>query len=878
VCNALRNDLNHSNEYVRGCMLRFLCKLREAEIIEPLVPSIKVCLEHRHSYVRKNAALAIYHIHKLHGHTLIPDGAEVIDAFLKNESEVGSRRNAFMMLINEAEDLSIEFLAARSEELDRFGDGFDLLVLELTRKVCRRNPSQKARFVHFIFQLLASPSAAVSYEAAWTLVSLSSSPTAVRAAATTYTSLLYSQSDNNVKLIVLERLAEMKVRNARVLMDVIMDLLRALASPNIDICKRTLEIALDLMSPRNVEEVVQVLKREVTRTRDSDLEKGCEYRTVLIQALHSCTLKFPSVAGSVIGLLMEFLGVDGAKDVILFVRAIMHQYGDLRDSVLKKLLASFTDIKQPSVLRVALWIIGEFSDTEVKLQVAFDEVLAAIGMPPYVPDITQLDGSADGASDPIEPQQLVARTLVLADGTYASQSTSSDLSMSSSIMLGTGLSTLRRSICDGDAFLATSSAAALTKLAMKSQVGLGETTALTKWRKLKTLQVICGVAKMIYSMAAQDNSHISALQADERSGLGCMTLGSASDCLERLSMFTALLLDTSAWATQEPFLLDGQAALSHHLEQAMTAMRKSDVTESYKEADHESMVQPDELIIWRQLRSPLTSSNEFDMCDGEDLMRATGTFAGPLSDNMRRSHVYQLSGFADPVYAEAHVTVHDYDILLDVLVVNRTVATLTNLTVELYTMGDLKLVERPQSLTIAPLVSRSISANIKVSSTETGHIFGTIVYDNSSSAEKTYINLNSIHLDIMDYIRPASCSDESFRSMWAEFEWENKVAIATHVTDLSDFLEHIVSETNMNCLTPRASLSGGSSFLAANLYAKSIFDEDALVNVSVEKKDDADGKLSGYIRIRSKTQGIALSLGDRITAVQRNSASLKQSH
>jgi hypothetical protein len=48
----------------------------------------------------------------------------------------------------------------------------------------------------------------------------------------------------------------------------------------------------------------------------------------------------------------------------------------------------------------------------------------------------------------------------------------------------------------------------------------------------------------------------------------------------------------------------------------------------------------------------------------------------------------------------------------------------------------------------------------------------------------------------------------------------------------------------------------------------SVFGEDALVNVSVEKKDD-DGKLAGYIRIRSKTQGIALSLGDRITSVQR---------
>ena len=46
-----------------------------------------------------------------------------------------------------------------------------------------------------------------------------------------------------------------------------------------------------------------------------------------------------------------------------------------------------------------------------------------------------------------------------------------------------------------------------------------------------------------------------------------------------------------------------------------------------------------------------------------------------------------------------------------------------------------------------------------------------------------------------------------------------------------------------------------------------MFGEDALVNVSVEKQ--GDGKLAGYIRIRSKTQGIALSLGDKITLKQK---------
>jgi coatomer subunit beta len=65
----------------------------------------------------------------------------------------------------------------------------------------------------------------------------------------------------------------------------------------------------------------------------------------------------------------------------------------------------------------------------------------------------------------------------------------------------------------------------------------------------------------------------------------------------------------------------------------------------------------------------------------------------------------------------------------------------------------------------------------------------------------------------------------------------------------------------------RSALDGECGFLAANLYAKSVFGEDALVNVSVEKQPD--GKLSGYIRIRSKTQGIALSLGDKITLKQK---------
>ena len=68
----------------------------------------------------------------------------------------------------------------------------------------------------------------------------------------------------------------------------------------------------------------------------------------------------------------------------------------------------------------------------------------------------------------------------------------------------------------------------------------------------------------------------------------------------------------------------------------------------------------------------------------------------PLVNELRVAQVTQLTGFSDPVYAEAYVNVNQYDIVLDVLIVNQTRDTLQACTLELATLGDLKLVEKPQ--------------------------------------------------------------------------------------------------------------------------------------------------------------------------------------
>ena len=84
-------------------------------------------------------------------------------------------------------------------------------------QVCRTNPAEKGRYIKIILALLSSSSTAVVYECAVTLVSLSQAPSAIRAAANCYCQLLVSQSDNNVKLIVLERLLELKEKHSDVM-------------------------------------------------------------------------------------------------------------------------------------------------------------------------------------------------------------------------------------------------------------------------------------------------------------------------------------------------------------------------------------------------------------------------------------------------------------------------------------------------------------------------------------------------------------------------------------------------------------------------------------------------------------------------------------
>ena len=111
------------------------------------------------------------------------------------------------------------------------------------------------------------------YEAATSLTALTSNPVAVNAAARKLIELCIKEADNNVKLIVLDRVDQLRIRNEGVLDDCTMEILRVLSSPDIDVRRKALSIALEMVSSKNVEEIVMLLKKELSKTVDEQYEK-----------------------------------------------------------------------------------------------------------------------------------------------------------------------------------------------------------------------------------------------------------------------------------------------------------------------------------------------------------------------------------------------------------------------------------------------------------------------------------------------------------------------------------------------------------------------------------------------------------------------------
>jgi len=835
LCNALRNDLLSPNEFVRARTLRLVAKMRYRDLMDSLLQPVLECLNHRHPYVRRNAVMCVYSIYMTFGDDMFPDAVDRIDDLLANESDLSTKRNCLLFLFEAAPSVAMKYLNSvlldEEDSSSLFGSSADILqlvVLDELKKVCKANPLEKGRYMKSIFTLSAtSKSQSVLFECASTIVQLTSLASAVKLAISTYIKLLNDPSaDNNVKLLALERLVALRPKYSNILREQSIDIIRSLSSPSNDIRKKCLDLCLDLLSSKNVEDIVKYIKKELIGVQGKKEELA--YQEILIEGLHKCAVRFPEVTGSLglVEVLIDccLLQASTSGEVAAFLQHLMNNYPQLASNIYDKLHYIFSEIKTSTVYRTVMWMMAEHSEDPKR---SINCILSAVGERPFINKRERAQQTENQTEE-----QNVHRTVILPDGTYGTQIISStELKKPTHV---TGLRKLLTEVEEVDFYLVTVLAVTLTKLYFKL-----ENSQQDKCLK-EILLVLTGLVQLrTYPKKSKTENSYSEV-----------AFSIDPDNFERIvhCIQTLTGLVDSDW-------LEGGKDLYKLCD---------DYSYKHEETENEQgfTSQPDDLIAVKQLRGR-EGINDIDFTEDEAFKALFSEIENDSEASLKR--VKQLTGLGDPVYVECSMKLNHYDIVLEFNIFNRTSETLQNLTLELSCQGDIKIVEKPQSCNIGAAKSITLKGTVKVSSTQAGSIFGNITYDVHRAGMKV-LSLNEINIDPIEYIVPESCTDSEFRKLWQELKWESQVPVKHNKADLKNFVNYLAQQAHMQIVTPESVMNCSSQFLVCNLYAKSRFAEDALINVSVEL---GPGGLCGTTRIRAKSEGMAKCLGERVNLIQQ---------
>lgn len=542
-------------------------------------------------------------------------------------------------------------------------------------------------------------------------------------------------------------------------------------------------------------------------------------------------------------------------ETIIFIREVIEVYPEHRQSILNQLFKLIDDIKNHLVMRVAIWIIGEYSISQSEIDQAFSSIQRNIGSLPIFNEPTEEEQKKTAPEENQGPK-VITKTIILPDGSYGTETIVLD---DPSAKNAAGVQSedhipLRKALKNAeDDFLASCIAISLTKMVVKCKKNLN----IKKFNEMsvESSLIICALLKG--SKKAVDMNNIQRMQL-------CLKILTTPSLLKSLSGVQKILAD------------QGKRIFQKFLESHSRLLKDNDAQE---QSDQLIITQPDERIVFRQLKGRAVIT-DFDIT--EEISDALGDtlgyedFLGDIKKDID-SKVYQLTGFSDAIYAEAFVEVHHYDILLKIVMMNRTNKTLPNINFELLTQGNLKVVEKPIPVTLKAQSTTTIKASLKVSSTDNGVIYGYITYDSASGNKPNILNINEIQIDFINDLMQAECSELEFKKKWAEYEWENKVVVNTTLTDLREFVDYFSKSLNVSLMTKLedSDNQASNSFMVANFYTKSKFEEDCLLNMSIEKVNfsnqntkSSEVKITGLIRLRAKTEGMALCVGEKCKLVR----------
>ncbi|KAL2000227.1 hypothetical protein VTN02DRAFT_3387 [Thermoascus thermophilus] len=388
VTNSLKNDLNHSNQYVVGLALCTLGNIASVEMSRDLFPEIETLIGTANPYIRRKAALCAMRICRK-----VPDLQE---HFLEKAKMLLSDRNHGVLLCGltlaidlcEAEETEdpeavIEMFrplagglvrtlkglttSGYAPEHDVSGITDPFLQVKILRflRVLGRGDAATSELINDILAQVATNTEssknvgnAILYEAVLTILDIEAD-SGLRVLGVNILGKFLANKDNNIRYVALNTLIKVVAVEPNAVQRHRNTILECLRDPDISIRRRALDLSFTLINESNI----RVLVRELLAFLEV---ADNEFKPVMTTQIGIAADRFAPNKRWHVDTMLRVLKLAGnyVKEQILssFVRLIATT-PELQTYAAQKLYASLKeDITQEGLTLAASWVIGEYGD------------------------------------------------------------------------------------------------------------------------------------------------------------------------------------------------------------------------------------------------------------------------------------------------------------------------------------------------------------------------------------------------------------------------------------------------------------------------------------------------------------------------------------
>ncbi|KAI3115927.1 hypothetical protein CBS147333_537 [Penicillium roqueforti] len=393
VTNSLKNDLNHSNQYIVGLALCTLGNIASVEMSRDLFPEVESLMSTANPYIRRKAAICAMRICRK-----VPD---LHEHFLEKAKNLLSDRNHGVLLCGLT--LAIDLCEAEEEEDE---EGGPVGVIEMFRplagglvralkglttsgyapehdvsgitdpflqvkilrflRVLGRGDVATSELINDILAQVASNTDSsknvgnsILYEAVLTILDIEAD-SGLRVLGVNILGKFLANKDNNIRYVALNTLNKVVAIEPNAVQRHRNTILECLRDPDISIRRRALDLSFMLINEDNV----RVLVRELLAFLEV---ADNEFKSVMTTQIGIAADRFAPNKRWHMDTILRVLKLAGnyVKEQILssFVRLIATT-PDLQTYAVQKLYSSLKeDISQEGLTLAATWTIGEYADS-----------------------------------------------------------------------------------------------------------------------------------------------------------------------------------------------------------------------------------------------------------------------------------------------------------------------------------------------------------------------------------------------------------------------------------------------------------------------------------------------------------------------------------